>query len=110
MENIWTFKANDQQACADIEPKQFKTTSNFHDDIEMLCKNLSIKVHPALKKPGKPMTPSEESKDGDSKPAEEEIKPKELNTINFYKHRLDKNTLKVLFFLLPYYPNIHTLK
>lgn len=107
MENIWTFHANDSVPCPDIEPKQFKTTSNFWDDVELLCKNLSIKVHPAIKKPVKPETADASEATVEKK--EEEVK-KEQSTLTFNKHRLDRNTLKVLFFLLPYYPQFHTLK
>lgn len=40
----------------------------------------------------------------------EEEKHKELNTLTFYKHRLDKNSLRALFVCLPFSPAIHTLK
>jgi len=73
----------------------------------MLCKNLIIKVHPALKKPVKDVSADVSEKTEEKK--EEEVK-KEPNTLTFNKHRVDKNTMKVLFFLLPYYPNYHTLK
>lgn len=73
---------------------------------------LNIKVHPALK----PITygsTSEENKtvDGQQLHVEEDKQqPKELNTLTFYKHRLDRNTLKAMFMCLAASPNIHTLK
>ena len=107
MERIWTFKANERVQCPDIEPKQFKSTTNFYEDVEMLCKNLQIKVHPALKKPVKPQSVESSARTEEKK--EEESK-KEHNQLIFNKHRLDKNSMKVLFFLLPFYPTFHTLK
>lgn len=104
MDNIWTYQGNEAVDVPDIEPKQFKTTQNFYDDLENLCRDKGIKMHPALKKP-LPKEPEE-----GAPPADPAAKPKEITTLNFYKHRLDKSTLKILFFLLPYYPTIHTLK
>ena len=44
----------------------------------------------------------------DQQPEEEKVK--EINSLNFFKHRVDKNTMKALFMCLPGSPQIHTLK
>lgn len=41
---------------------------------------------------------------------QEEHKSHELNTLNFYKHRIDKNSMRVLSLALAASPGIHTLK
>ncbi len=64
----------------------------------------NIKVHPALK----PVVYSSTEEHAAS--ANEEQKHHELNTINFYKHRIDRNSMRVLSLALPASPNIHTLK
>lgn len=65
---------------------------------------LNVKLHPALKPVSyAPLAGEEHAKD-------DELKHKDLNTINLYKHRLDKNSMRIMFLCLPASPNIHTLK
>ena len=101
---IWTFKESESVETDGVDLKQFKPTGKFYDDVETACRLFGMRVHPALKPVTYAPLPGEEQ------PPHEEDKTKELNTINFYKHRVDRNTLKVLFLCLPACPSIHTLK
>ena len=49
MNKIWTYKESDQVETEIPEVKAFKPTGKFYEDIENLCKLMTIKVHPALK-------------------------------------------------------------
>lgn len=101
MNKIWNFKENEAVECDGIDMKTYKPTGKFYDDVEVLCRMFNLRVHPAMK-PVVNLRP-------DGERVEEE-KPKDLNTLNFYKHRLDKNSMKVLFLALQSAPYIHTLK
>mmetsp|Transcript_34598 Transcript_34598/g.33809 ORF Transcript_34598/g.33809 Transcript_34598/m.33809 type:complete len:127 (+) Transcript_34598:16-396(+) len=101
MNNIWTFDGNEYVETDHIEQKQFKPIGKFYDDVLTLTKTFNIKVHPAMKPVTNVPIPGEE---------QEEQKQKEVSTLTFYKHRLDKNSMKVLFWCLPASPGIHTLK
>ncbi len=103
MQKIWTFKDNDSVETEGIDLKTFKPVGKFFDDVETLCKMFNIKQHPALKPPA-----HNEGKQGESHFDEE--KAKDVNTLTFYKHRLDKNSMRVMFLALSISPNIHTLK
>ena len=95
---IWTFQASDNKNTDDVNLAQHKPTGNFYNDAEAICKLMGIEVHPALR----PVLWEKEKKiefveEEDNKEAEE----KPLTVIKFDKHRIDKNTLKCLFHLLP---------
>jgi PP-loop superfamily ATP-utilizing enzyme len=81
--------------------KTYKPLGKFFEDVETLCRMFNLRVHPAMK--------ALVTLNAEGEKVEEE-KPKEVNTLNFYKHRLDKNSMKVLFLALQSAPYIHTLK
>ena len=88
MQKIWQFKDNEAVETDSVDLKTFKPVGKFYEDVETLAKIFNIKVHPALK----PANYSG-SEDHPSQ-ANEEQKHHDLNTLNFYKHRVDRNTLK----------------
>ncbi len=77
-----------------MDLKAFKPQGKFYEDADTICKLFNIKTHPALRAPAHP----------------ENEEQKEVTTVNFNKHRIDKNSMKVLFYTLPASPNVHTLK
>jgi len=84
--------------------KKFQYTGNFFEDIRRLCnEQFKIKIHPAIREDSY----AQQLNSGDNE--DEEVK-KEVCTLTFYKHRLDRATQKVLFTALPHAPHIHTLK
>ena len=90
MANIWTFSENESVDVMAIDiNKTFKPTGKFYDDVDTLMRLFSIKAHPALKRP---VAPSQEEE------------KKEQNTLTFYKHRLDRGTVRTLFTCLPSSP------
>lgn len=101
MSKIWNFKENEGVECEGIDMKAYKPTGRFYEDVEVLCRMFNLRVHPAMR-PAVLLNAEGERI--------EEEKHKELNTLNFYKHRLDKNSIKVLFLALQSAPYIHTLK
>ena len=105
MQKIWTFKECEAVETDSVDLKTFKPTGKFYDDAEALCRAFNIKVHPSLKATIQ-SPPSEGQPAG--VPAHEELK--EVTIINFNKHRVDKNSMRALFFSLPASPNIQTLK
>ena len=106
MQKIWTFNFNEYIETDHIDlSKTFKASGKFYDDIETLCKLFNLKVHPALR----PISYGEKQQ-VEGQPPVEEDRHKDLNTLTFYKHRIDKNSMKVLFLSLPASPGIHTLK
>jgi len=71
----------------------------FFEDADTLCKTYHLKTHPALRNPN--LNQAEGA-------ASDEVK--EVSQISFNKHRVDRNSMRVLFFSLPASPNIQTLK
>jgi hypothetical protein len=96
---IWTFADSENKATDDINLAQYKLTGKFYDDINGVCKLMGIQVHPALRpvlwEKQKLRQFNEEAEDG----KEPEEKP--ISIIKFDKHRIDKNSLKALFHILP---------
>ena len=68
----------------------------FYEDAEALCKLYNIKAHPALRAPSAPSS-------GEGSQHEE---TKEVTCISVNKHRIDRNSMRVLFFSLAPSPNI----
>ena len=92
MQKIWNFRESEAVETDGIDTKAFKSSGKFYDDTEGLCKLYNIKLHPSFKAP----TPTQDG--------HEEVK--ELSTVTFNKHRVDKNTMKVLFLTIPASPTI----
>jgi hypothetical protein len=101
MSKIWNFKENESVETEGVDMKPYKPSGKFYEDVETLCRMYNLRIHPAMKPVASPLVEGEKV---------DEEKPKELNTLNFYKHRLDKNSMKVLFLALQSAPYIHTLK
>ena len=79
-----------------IDMKPFKPTGKLYDDIATICKMWQTKVHPALKNP--------------VQEGQEEEQKAPVSTLSFFKHRVDKNSLRALFLTLPTSSHVHTLK
>ena len=101
MQKIWTFRENEAVETEHTDIKAFKAVGKIFEDTEALSKLFGIKVHPALK-------PQTWQNAGEGH--QEEAAHKEVTTLNFNKHRIDKNSAKVLFMSLPASPNLQTLK
>ena len=104
MQKIWTFRECEAVETDAIDLKAFKPVGKFYEDAEALCKTFNIKVHPSLRNPNH----ASGSADGGAATAHEEVK--EISQITVNKHRIDRNSMRVLFFSLPASPNIQTLK
>ena len=98
MQKIWTFRECEAVETEAIDIKGFKPQGKFYEDADTICKLFGIKPHPGLR----PHAHSGEGKD--------EHESKEVTVVNFNKHRIDKNSMRVLFFALPSSPNVQTLK
>jgi hypothetical protein len=94
---MWNFKENEAVETDSIDVKSFKPAGKFYEDVDSLCKTFHVKAHPALRNPHQP-----------SGEGSEEVK--EVSQITINKHRIDRNSMRVLFFSLPASPNIQTLK
>lgn len=90
---MWTFKENEAVETDAIDVKAFKPVGKFYEDVDTLCKTFHVKAHPALRNPHQ-----------SSGEASEEVK--EVSQITINKHRIDRNSMRVLFFSLPASPNI----
>lgn len=78
--------------------KTYKPTGKFFTDVQFLVKLFGIQTHPALR-------------ESTYKPKGNGIlEDKEVSVLNFYKYRLDCNTLKVLSLTLNVQSQIQTLK
>ncbi len=95
MQKIWTYKECEAVETDGIDLKGFKPTGKFFEDADLICKLFNIKVHPGLKAA---------SNGSSGENAQEE--PKDLHQLSFNKHRIDRNSMRVLFFALPASPNI----
>lgn len=95
---IWTFAENNSKNTDDVNLGQYKPTGKFYEDTEAVSKLMGIHLHPGLRpvlwEKEKPMEFHDEE---DGKEPEE----KPVTTVKFDKHRLDKNSMKVLFHVLP---------
>lgn len=100
---IWTYSDCNGKNTDDVNLAQYKLTGKFYADCEALCKLMNIKVHPALRpvlwEKEKPLFEQEDAK----------VEEKEVEVVKFDKHRIDKNSMKVLFHCLPV-SQVKTLK
>jgi hypothetical protein len=104
---IWTFGDSEAKNTDDVNLGQYKLTGKFHDDAAAICKLMDIQIHPALRPVLWEKQKVIEFKDEDEEDKESEEKP--LSIIKFDKHRIDKNTIKALFHILPS-SSVKTLK
>ena len=76
--------------------KPYKPTGKFFTDVQTLVTMFKVQCHPALKESAyKPKGSADD---------------KEINVLNFYKYRLDCNTLKVIQRSINVQSSIQTLK
>jgi hypothetical protein len=95
MEHIWNFQTNEAVETDKIELKSFKPTGKFFEDVASLVKHFNVRCHPALK---------------ESAYNEGEGSHKDVTTLNFFKYRLDRNSMRITFLCLPPAQHIQTLK
>jgi len=81
---IWNFKENEAVETEKIDLKTFKPTGKFFADVQFLVKLFNIHTHPCLKE-------SAYKPKGNTL-----IEDKDVTILNFFKYRLDSNTLRVL--------------
>lgn len=95
---IWTFKSNEAKETSDVNLAPYKLTGKVYEDAEQVCKLMGVHVHPALRpvlwKKEKIVQYNQEGEE-----IEPEVKP--VTIIKFDKHRIDKNTIKALFHVIP---------
>lgn len=91
---IWTFADNQKKNTDDINLGTYKLTGKFYNDAEAISKLMGIQLHPGLrpvlweKESNHIFQDVEEGKEQEDKP---------VTSLKFDKHRLDKNSMKVLF-------------
>ena len=104
---IWTFAESNGKNTDEVNLTAFKPTGKFYDDAAAVCKLLGVKVHPALRpvlwEKEKPVIFHDDEEEA------KEAHEKDLATLKLDKHRLDKNSLKALFYILPT-STVRTLK
>ena len=81
---IWNFKENEAIDTEKIDLKTYKPTGKFFTDVQFLVKLFGIHMHPCIKESNyKPKVNSL-------------IEDKDVQVLNFFKYRLDSNTLRCL--------------
>ena len=109
MENIWTFEENQAVETDRVDLKPFKPTGRFFEDIQTLMGLFKIKTHPALRESSY-RTENASAAGASVNDSQEEIGQREIVALNFFKYRLDKNSLRACFLALPAAQSIVTLK
>ena len=99
MDLIWTYELNQAIETDKVDLKPFKPTGKFFEDIQTLVRLFGIKTHPALRYSSYRTSDSQSHSMSAAEAAEQEIK--EITALNFFKYRLDKNTLRATFLCLP---------
>ena len=102
MVNIWTYEENQAIETDKVDLKPFKPTGKFFDDIQVLIRLFGTTTHPALRETSyrdkeTMLAQAAAVQDG----TDDEQKIKEITALNFYKYRLDKNSLRATFLCLP---------
>lgn len=103
MESIWTFEENETIETDKVEMKTFKPTGKFFDDVQTLMRMFGTKTHPGLRE-------SSYREITDNASNAEEQPARDITAINFFKYRLDRNSLRATFLCLPAAQTILTLK
>ncbi len=100
--------------------KGIKPTGDLYEDAKLGAEAMGIQLHPALWAPTweiyvpekSVIEPDGEGEEEEAEPAKDETPPEEkkpVEVISFSKHRIDKNTMTLLFQILPE-SSVHTLK
>lgn len=84
--------------------KPFKPTGKFFEDVQTLVRLFNIKTHPALKESA--YRNEQSANDSNANQSQEEVAQREIVSLNFFKYRLDKASLRVTFLCLPAAQNI----
>lgn len=95
---IWNFQENEAIETDKAEMKTYKPSGKFFTDSQFLVNLFKIQTHPAIKE-------STYKPKGTGM-----LDDKEISVLNFYKYRLDCNTLKVMQLSINVQPTIQTLK
>jgi len=118
---IWNYNEANRKELDSKLLDAYKPTGNLWEDAKASFEAVSINIHPALREPSWEIyDPKEEQSvlehleegegEEEEKPEEvEEPERKPVEVLTFSKHRLDKNTMKILFHILPT-SQVHTLK
>ena len=95
---IWNFQENEAVETDKVELKTFKPTGKFFTDVQFLVKLFNVHMHPCLREAAyKPKGTSL-------------LEDKDVTILNFFKYRLDSNTLRVIQLALPAQNMIQTIK
>ena len=110
MVNIWNYEGNQAIETDKVDLKPFKPSGKFFDDVQTLVRLFGIQTHPALRettyRDKETIMAQAAAADG----SQEDQQVKEITSLNFYKYRLDRNSLRVTFMCLPSAVIIQTLK
>ena len=102
MVSIWTFEENQTIETDKVDLKPFKPSGKFFDDVQTLVRMFGINTHPALRESSyrdRETLQAQAQLNADA--SVDEQQQKEITALNFYKYRLDKNSLRVTFLCLP---------
>ena len=100
MDLIWTYEYNQAIETDKVDLKPFKPTGRFFDDVQTLVRLFGIKTHPAIRYSTYRTTDSATSQNQSAADAADEGL-KDVTALDFFKYRLDKNTLRATFMCLP---------
>jgi len=102
MENIWSYEHNQAIETDKVEMKTFKPQGRFFEDSQTLVKMFGVITHPSIKESAYVQRDSElASVDENASQLKEAESKKEVIALNFYKYRVDKNSLRITFLCLP---------
>ena len=110
MVSIWNYEENQSTETDKIDLKPFKPTGKFFDDVQTLIRMFGINMHPALRESSYRDKENVAAHLSNAEASNDEQQQKEITALNFFKYRLDKNTLRVTFLCLPPANIIQTLK
>jgi len=86
--------------------KTFKPTGRFFDDTQFLTKLFNVRTHPGIRESSYVQAADSMGSVDDRESAgnKDVVAPekKEVVALNFYKYRVDKNSMRITFMALPY--------
>ena len=110
MENIWSYEHNQAIETEKVEMKTFKLVGRFFEDSQTLVRMFGVITHPSIRESSYIQKDSELASVDENASQLKEAEKKEVIALNFYKYRLDKNSLRITFLCLPPAQQIQTLK
>ena len=96
---IWNFEENEAIETDKVDMKPYKPTGKFFADAQTLVSLFKVVSHPSLKE-GAYRSKTDKLQEPE----------KEIQTLNFFKYRLDSNTLRITQLALNTQTAIQTLK